>query len=38
MLREIQAAHSRHEERMRARLGEARSRHLLELLHNFINA
>lgn len=38
MLREVEAAHCRYEERMRARLGEARSRQLLEFLHDFINA
>jgi DNA-binding MarR family transcriptional regulator len=38
MLREVEAAHALHEERMRSRLGEARSRLLIELLHAFVNA
>jgi DNA-binding MarR family transcriptional regulator len=38
MMREVEAAHCLYEKRMRARLGEARSRKLLELLHDFIRA
>ena len=38
MLRKVEAAHCLHEERMQARLGETRSRQLLELLHDFTNA